>query len=465
MNVDVAVIGAGISGLTTAVDLARRGHRVVAVERHVRIGGKAQSERIGGFLMEHGPSSVAAAGFASRLVQNFAGEDGVVDLGPGVRRRYLLQDGRLHGIAIHPAAFLTSNILSARGRLRLLAEAFIRSHDDQPEETVAEFCQRRFGYEFADRVIDPLVGGMLAGRADTLSMAAAFPRLTELERNYGSVLKGVLLGHLSGKRMPARRLFSWRNGIATLPSALAAELDSKLKVGVTVRRIVAQPHGFLVDTAGAGTIHSRAVVVATQPHVAAELIANLDAEAAQAAAEIAAPPIAVVFLGYRRAQIAHALDGIGYLTRTGERRQVNGSLFCSTMFPYRAPDGLVSLAAYIGGDRCPELALMPPDELIEIARQEFAMLLGAKGEPVLTRLRYWSRGLPQHRIGHHARVAALNTVSRNQPGLFLTGNYLEGVSVAACVAHACKTAGSVDGHIRGCSRHESLSKSEPRLVG
>lgn len=448
MNVDVVVIGAGISGLSAAFELAHRGHRVIVLERQVRAGGKAQSERINGFLMEHGPSSVVAEGAAPSLPQNFAAEHDRVELGPEVRQRYIVAGGRLHGIAIHPTAFLTSNFLSTTGRLRLLAEAVVRRHISEAEETVAAFCQRRFGREFTDRVIDPLVGGMFAGTAATLSMAATLPRLVEMERAYGSVLRGVILSRLRGKRMPARRLFSWRDGIATLPATLAAQLGSRVKIGVAVRRIVARPGGFEIDTAGAGAIQTNVVVIATQPHVAAKLLDDVDAEAAGAAAQIEAPPLAVVFLGYARAQIAHPLDGIGFLAPSGERRRLSGALFCSTMFPWRAPDGFVSLAAYIGGDRAPELARLPADKLIEMARREFAELLGAKGQPELARVRHWPRGLPQYRIGHRDLLAVLNGTSERRPGLFLTGNYFAGISVAACMAHATHIATSVDAFLR-----------------
>lgn len=464
MTVDVAVIGAGVSGLTAAYDLVRRGHEVVVLERQVRVGGKARSERMGAFLMEHGPSSVAVDGAVPPLAHELGLDAARVELGAGVKHRYIVADGRLHAIAIHPAAFVTGRFLSTAGRLRVMAEAVIPRRADDVEETVAAFCRRRFGAEFADRVIDSLVCGMFAGSADRLSMVATFPRLVEMERAYGSVLRGLIAGRLHGKRMPGRQLFSWRDGMASLPHALAARLGSRVKTGVAVRRIAANAHGYAIEAAGAGVLESRAVVIATQSHVAAGLLDKLDDAAATAAARIEAPPLAVAFLGYARRQIAHPLDGIGFLAPGGERRPVNGAMFCSSMFSGRAPDGFVALAAYVGGDRAPDLARRPGGEVIDAARQEFADLLGARGAPVLAQVRHWPRGLPQYRIGHRERLAPLCAASRHRPGLFLTGNYFAGLSVAACLAHASQTATSVDAFLRQRARELSAWTPEPCTV-
>jgi len=188
-------------------------------------------------------------------------------------------------------------------------------------------------------------------------------------------------------------------------------------------------------------------MLATQPHVAAGLLEDLDAAGAAAAGAIAAPPLAVVFLGYRRGQVDHPLDGLGYLTRGRAGRALNGALFCSTMFPGRAPEGHVAFAGYIGGARAPEAALAAPGDLIAAARAEFRDLLGATGDPVVARVRQWPRGLPQYQLGHGVRLAALSGLERRRPGLFVTGNYFEGPSVGACVAQASGAAARVHGFL------------------
>ena len=451
MTLDVAVVGGGVSGLYAAYELARRGHRVAVLERQARAGGNAISERLGGFLMEHGPSTVSPAAPAAAVASSALGLDAVrCGLGPGVRRRYLVKDGALAGIAVHPLGFLTASYLSPGARARLLAEALVpRRGAESGEETVAAFCRRRFGREFAERVIEPLVQGLYAGDANALSVAAVFPRLVEMERSHGSILSAVLRSRLHKGSMPARRPFSWRDGVGTLPAALARALGERVATGVAVRRLRPVRGGFRIEAGGAGTRLARSVVIATQPHVAAGLLDGLDEPAAAATAAIEAPPLAVVFLGYRRDRVAHPLDGLGYLVPAAEGRAATGALFPSTMFVGRAPAGHVALCAYFSGVRTPALAAMTPDELIAVAQSEFRDLLGARGAPALARVRVWPRGLPQYRLGHAGRTDRLRGAERRLPGLFLTGNYVAGPSIGACLGEARATATRVDAHLRG----------------
>jgi len=453
MNFDTAIIGGGVSGLSTAYDLMRRGHRVVVLERQVSTGGNAVSERFGGFLMEHGPSSVSAA--ASEAV-GLSGELGLdparCELGDDVRYRYLAGNGSLNAISTHPLGFLLSNYLSPAARLRLMAEVVVPRLGSSKEETIAEFWSRRFGREFTDKVIDPLVAGLYAGKASSLSMNTVFPSLIEMERQYGSVIRGGLSKRLGRGAMPGRRLFSWRDGIAALPSALAARLGDAVRTGVVVTSIKQATGSFIIATAGSGTVTARSVVIATQPHVSSALLEKLDHTAAEAISEIAAPPIAVAFLGYRREQVSHPLDGLGYLAPATENRPLSGALFCSTMFADRVPEGHVSLSGYVGGARSPEMALMKPEDIAALTREEFRDLLGAKGAPVVSRIRQWPRGLPQLEIGHAVRMSRVLDAERRRPGLFITGNYFSGPAVATCLKQSSETCQRIDGYLRGAAR-------------
>ena len=442
--IDVAVIGGGISGLSCAYFLVRRGFDVAILERQVRPGGKAISEHIDGFLMEHGPSSVSPLPDDVTLLSGEVGLDSDrLGLGAEVRNRYLTKSGMLARISCGHMGLLTAPYLSLGGRGRLLAEIAVPRPREHRVESVADFFNRRFGREFADKVIDPLVGGLFAARATELDMAAAFPRLIEMERRSGSLTRAVVVRMIAGARVPGGRLFSWRDGISALPRALARRLGDSIASGVAVQRIVKERHGLDVDAGRAGRFRARSVVVATQPHVAASLAEPLTREAAEELHAIPAPPISVVFLGYRRDQVAHPLDGVGYLTASEERRQVSGALFCSTMFAGRAPEGHVALSLYIGGSRAPDAASLPAADLAALARADVGELLGARGEPVVTRIRHWPRGLPQMTLGHRSRLTVLAQAVRRVPGLFLTGNYIDGVGVAGCVACARRTADDV----------------------
>lgn len=445
MMTDVAVVGGGVSGLATAYDLTRRGHKVAVLERQVYAGGKAVSERIDGFLMEHGPTTLDGRSAAAVELSRDAGLDPLrCEMSSGVRYRYLVRDGNLCRIPIHPAGFITAPYLSLGARLRFMSEVLVPPHSCGEDETVAEFCGRRFGSEFVDRVIDPLVGGLYAGRAGELSMKAVFPAIVQMVEEHGSITRGVFRSRLAGRKMPGRRIFTWRDGIGTLPNRLAEKLGPAIATGVAVRRIRPLAGGFRLETGRGDVLTARAVVLATQPHVAASLLDGFDADGAQAAGSIVMPPLAVVFLGYRRDQVEHPLDGMGYLTPASERRALTGAIFSSTVFPGRAPNGYVALTAYIGGSRAPDLARRTPEELVALAADEFRELAGAHGMPVVARVRQWALGLPQYRIGHRRTVETLMETERRRPGLFLTGNYLAGPSVAACLGEALKTSARVE---------------------
>lgn len=195
------------------------------------------------------------------------------------------------------------------------------------------------------------------------------------------------------------------------------------------------------------------MVLAVQPHVVASLLEDIEPETASAAREIAAPPIDVVFFGYRREQVSHPLDGLGFLSTKSENRIISGAQFCSTMFEDRAPEGHVSISCYAGGARNTDLGNLDNDELADAVKSELSGLLGIKGEPVVTRIHRWAVGLPQFGLGHRSRQQTILTTEQRLPGLFVTGNYIHGVSIANCMASAGATSEKI---------HKSLNRPSTR---
>jgi len=439
--IDVVVIGGGVSGLTTAWRLREKGVNVMVLERQRAPGGNAISENIHGFLMEHGPSTINAAVPEVGEMSNVLGmASSVVDLSGGVKNRYLVKNGQLKGIPVHPLGFMTSRYLSVTGRVRMLFENFIKDNPDKNDETVEDYFSRRFGQEFANRIMDPLVGGLYAGRSDQLSMRSVFPKVLELEKKYGSLSKGMWARYRDNGRMPSKKLYSWQDGIGALPKMLSRVLLDHIKTGVVVKKIRSHGSGYVIETAKHGTLAARAVVVATQPHVAAGMLENVAPDAASAIGGISAPPLAVVFMGFKRANVDHSLNGLGYLSPSSENSPFTGVQFPSSMFAGRAPKGHVALAAYMGGARFPDIRQMDEQDVGALAAQEFKDRLGTRGPATVAKVRFWPTGIPQYNLGHQNRVEIVQAMGDENPGLFVTGNYLGGPSVGSCVGGAFETA-------------------------
>lgn len=442
----IAVVGAGISGLTTAFALERAGYEVILIESGAGIGGRIHSECCNGYLLEHGANAmISPAPAADALIDELQLGEARIARGNDVRHRYLVRDGKVRALGLDPMRFFSSPFFSLRGRLRLLAEPFIRPIP--ADESVADFIRRRFGREMLDYVFDPLVGGLMTGDPECLGLEAVFPQLKRLEREFGSVIRGVACGAKAGDRAfsPRRRMLtSFRSGLGALPAAIGNALLGRLLLHTRLAWIEPMADGthrlHLRQARHRSTMIVGGVVLALPAHAAARLISRLDEQAGATLARLSHPPIAVAFLGYRRDQIAHPLDGLGVLMPKVERRGVLGILFSSTLFTRRAPDGHALLTAYVGGARQPDLARLDHATLIDLVAAEARDLLGACGAPVLARVRYWREGLPQPEVGHARRVAELRSFEQRWPGLFLTGNYMEGVSTGACIEAAIATA-------------------------
>jgi oxygen-dependent protoporphyrinogen oxidase len=462
-RIDVVVVGGGISGLAAAHRLRERGCSVILLEQGDRVGGVMRSERVGGFLFEHGPTSLMtnhpdvirfceAVGLTNRLVEANASS----------RRRFVMRDGRLLPLPQGLGAFLRTPIWSGGAKFRLLAEPFIRPYRGDGEESVAQFITRRFGREVLDYGFDPFVSGVYAGDPERLSMQSTFSRLVEWERQSGSVVRGVLFGRRAKPAAPPaksplkRRFFSFQDGIGELPAAIGRTLGDAVRLHSRVSRITPSGDGWTIETVepkgeqsnnpkgeqsnnpagNSRTYNARAVVLASPAPVTADLIEPLAPTAARALRGIAYAPIVIVGLGLRRADVSHPLDGFGCLLPGKEGCRLLGSLWSSTIFPGRSPEGMVTLTNYLGGAKRPELIDKSDDELTALTLEELRRWLGVTGSPQAVRIVRWPKAIPQYAIGHADRLAAIESGLEKWPTLVPAGNYLRGVSVPDCILQA-----------------------------
>lgn len=458
----VAVVGAGITGLVAAYELRRRGVNVTLYEASGHAGGAIRTSHTDGFLAEHGPNSFVTSAPVEALIEQLDLADDVVEANPKANRRYIVRNGTLQSFPMNPPAMLTTRLFSLKAKLRVLLEPLVRTRATDADESVASFVRRRLGHEVLDYAVDPFISGIFAGDTETLSMMHAFPRVFDLERKYGSLSAGLMAtrGKMSPtpaevdadadadvnadlERVPAgrptrARLISFVDGMQTLTDALEASLVGTLRLGCPVRLLHRNEGRWVVDAGQDGASRARtvdAVVMATPAHVLAamELPAALRKHAALVE-RVEYPPVSTLTLGFERADVAHALDGFGMLIPSKEKRSILGALFSSSLFPDRAPDGHVAITCFVGGARMPERAREDTDLLVERVLIDLRQLLGVRGEPIFAKHVYWPRAIPQYTVGYQAVKDAADETERSNPGLYLAGNYRNGVSVGDCVA-------------------------------
>jgi len=458
MALDVLVVGAGLSGLVTAFRAKRAGLSVAVFEIGSRPGGVIGSGRRSGALFERGPNSgLDTTPLINAMLDDLGIRADRVDGSKASSKRYILRDGRLVALPMSPGAFLRTPLFSFGAKLRLFAEPFIGKAAPDVEESIAQFVRRRLGPEFLDYAIEPFVAGIYAGDPETLSVPAAFPRLHALEQQYGSLIKGAILGARqrrknTDKAKNAASSFSFRDGMQTLTDALA-RAAGQVDCDVKVTRVDRRPDGgFTVAGERFGMAferQARAVVVATPADSAAGIVQAMAPVAAEALREIPYPPVTVVASAYRRRDILHPLDGFGFLAPAKERPAVLGTLFSSTMFEDRAPSEVAVLTTFVGGRRNPELATAGDAEIRGAVQEELARLLGAGADPMWSEITRWPRAIPQYTMGHLQRIDKVEEAERSIPGLYFCANYRGGVSIGDCVKAGHATAERVVAHLGG----------------
>jgi oxygen-dependent protoporphyrinogen oxidase len=434
------VIGAGISGLTTAFRLTRQGQQVTVIDAAPRAGGAIETLSDGPWRFEMGPNTVLEGNADVTALIHDGGLDGEkITASPAARKRYLWKGGRLHPFPGGPGGFLRTRLFSARAKLRLLREPWIAPPDDasgESAESIAGFVRRRLGPEILDYAVAPFISGVYAGDPERLAVRWALPRLHALERDHRSLIRGALA--LRKSAAPRGAMISFPGGLETLPRRLAEEIG-EVRTGVDCRRVERSGDLFVAATS-AGPFEAERLVLAVPADAAARLLDEMTNGASRLFAEIPYAPVAVVSLGVRREDVAHPLDGFGFLAPRNEGLRVLGCLFTSTIFPGRAPAGHAALVAFVGGRTDPEI-VERDDAAIEAAvREDLGRALGLRGAPVFRHVRRWPRAIPQYELGHGRFVERAAAIEEGCPGLAIGSNFLRGISVPDCIRNAAALA-------------------------
>jgi oxygen-dependent protoporphyrinogen oxidase len=422
----IAVVGGGIAGLTAAFTLSAA-HDVVVFEPEAVAGGKMRSQQLDGFLFEWGPSGyLSNAEELNALVAELELTDAVIDARPEAKNRFIYWDGKLHKLPSKPPEIFSMSLLSPGGKLRAFRELFVprRAADDAEDESVYAFMARRFGAEVAERIATPALLGVSGGNAASTSLAAIFPRLAELERERGSVVRGMVRGSRAASRM---RSFA-PGGMQRLTDRLAERLGDRVQLGTTVTRIEPEGAGWRIVHRH-GSVTAERVIVAAPAGAAAAMVANFDAELARRLAEIAYAPMRVIGVAFRREDVAAPLDGFGFLAARGCGVRILGATYTSSMLPEQAPPGTVYVRIFMGGAADPTAAMLDAETARAIALADLATTLGITAAPIAYHEMVWRNAIPQYALGHRRRVHAIERLTLAHKGLALTGNAYRGLGV------------------------------------
>lgn len=441
----IVILGAGISGLATAFWLNKKGFDVTILEAKSQVGGAMQTLNEDDFLIDFGPNSgLETTPLIRQIVEEVGLSDEMIYASEISSKRYILRNDKLHELPMGLSPFLKTKLFSVKGKLRLFGEPFIGKSTDGYYQSIAQFVERRLGKEFLDYAIDPFVSGVFAGDPTKLSVKSAFPKLYRLEELYGGLVKGMIKGARERKKRAeeskqSAKMFSFKSGMQTFPKAIAKTLEGKIALECRVKSVEYRGDKWQINYARNGeesTIESDKIISTVPAYVAAEIFGGLDSELIKHLNSIYYPPVMVLYLGFNKSDIGIPLDGFGYLIPSKEKKNFLGAIWSSTIFPNRSGENRAAFTLFVGGARSPQILDSQKDNLIRNALAEFKKIMKTEAEPVIIKEKMWQKAIPQYNIGHIEHENYFDKFEKENPGIFLSGNFRGGISVGDCIKNS-----------------------------
>lgn len=444
-ELDVAIVGGGISGLSALHYLKRLQPEweVALFESDTRLGGTIGTDHIHGYSLDWGPN-----GFLDRepltlqLCEQLGLADSLERANENVSSRFIVRGGKLRAVPMSPPKFFRSDILSIRGRLRVLMEPFAKRAPVDIDESVYSFAKRRIGQEAADYLVQPMVSGVFGGVAERLSLKSCFHLMHEMELQYGSLVKAMIAKRRQsradrkksgGPAGPGGWLTSFHGGLNAIVDRFRELYGVNIRIGSAVEQVEKSGTHHLLHIGGGESVTVRHVILALPAYAAAPIVAGLSTGLSASLRAIPYAPIAVLCLGYAQSNVKRSLDGFGFLVPRREKMTILGSIWTSSIFAKRAPSGKVQFRTMVGGDGDHESVNLTDGELLERVLRDMDTVLGLSGRPELVKIYRWANGIPQFRIGHAEIIRKLEEELQRTGNLYVTGNAYYGIGLNDCV--------------------------------
>ena len=466
----IVIIGGGISGLAAAhrlLELSKANNspiHLTVLEASSRLGGIVQTTHRDGFLLERGPDSfISEKPEALELVRRLGIESQLIQTNEQNRRSFIVRKDRLRPVPegfqlMAPSRFwpfLTTDIFSLTGKLRMSADLLLprRSANGNNDESLASFVRRRLGHEALERMAQPMVGGIYTADPESLSLRATLPRFLDMEQQDRSLIlsmwrKARTTKNQTGVSGPRYSLFlSFDEGMQVLVQALekavsdpGIEIRMNTKVN-SLERPGSSLSSWRISTEKNEFFEAEAVCLAVPSYISADLLSDVAPQLSPQLRAIGFASTATVNLAYRRADVAHKLDGFGFVVPFIEKRNLIACTFSSVKFKGRAPADQVLLRAFVGGALQPEMLQLGDAEIVKRVERDLNELLGVKGKPLFVELARWNNSMPQYAVGHLDRVSQIEKEVNKLNGLALAGNAYSGAGLPDCIRSGEQAAG------------------------
>ena len=448
-STDTVIVGAGITGLTTAFYLNQNDQNFLVVDNRDYPGGVIHTEKSGSFVYETGPNTgVLGSLEAVKLFEQLHGEKSLTadyaleKASTAAKKRFIIKGGKPNIMPMGVGKGITTKLFTFKDKLRLLGEPF-RKRGTNPNETLAQFVVRRMGQSFLDYAINPFISGVYAGDPGMLVTKYAFPKLYNLEQNYGSLIGGSMkIGKVRKKekeqnpdlKKVTRETFSADDGLSNLAYGIYNRVGEDKFILSAQKAVVAKTDsGFEISFIKNGersTIKCRRVVNTAGAYAFADLFPFVDDEDKKVISALKYSSVVECALGFEKWQ-GSPLDGFGCLVPQKENRKILGVLYMSTLFKNRASKDGALLAVFMGGMRHLDYLDLSDTEIKKIVAEELSQIYKIKEfEPEMFKIMRHRNAIPQYQADTELRINAIEKIEKQFPGLIIGGNMIGGIGMA-----------------------------------